>query len=50
MIRMFANNWPTNIVWSKKYVGFHWVTQKYGFGASCTTICVGFLTLRWHER
>lgn len=43
---------PDNIVWSLPWksfcVGFS--TQRYGWGAKATTICLGILTLRWHER
>jgi len=41
---------PDNVVFSRQWVGFHWDRQQYSFNAVCTTVCLGFLTLRWHKR
>jgi hypothetical protein len=43
---------PDNVVWSKPWdccmLGF--AVQKYGFNAVAVTVCIGILTLRWHNR
>lgn len=43
---------PDNIVWEWPWrcfcIGFSY--QKYHIDASCLTLCLGPLTLRWHRR
>lgn len=42
--------WPDSVVWSRRWVGLCWNVQHYHVSARCTTVCFGFLTLRWHVR
>jgi hypothetical protein len=43
---------PDNVVWSWPWncfcLGFS--IQGYWFQAKCITLCLGVLTLRWHDR
>ena len=39
-----------DIVWSWQCFMFGIARQTYGFKAVCWTVCIGFLTLRWHWR
>lgn len=43
---------PDNIIlswpWKSFCIGFTY--QKYHTSASCFTLCLGILTLRWHRR
>lgn len=43
---------PDNVVWSWPWTSFclGWDVQHYGYNARAITICLGVLTLRWHDR
>jgi hypothetical protein len=45
---------PDNVVWSWPWryccFGIAWDLQEYGANATCFTLCIGPLTLRWHRR
>jgi len=43
---------PDNVVWSLPWRSFcfGFSVQSYSWSARAVTICLGVLTLRWHER